>query len=89
MSNKFLVKFPPLVNQHGIMFPNWLPERLELEVKVTGWCEERISIERGFPKWDFQYGNYYYPDHGHKPVPTGVFIFSEEARTAFRLTFGM
>lgn len=71
------------------MVPHWARERYELEKRVAAWCDEQVSVERGFPRWDFEYGSYYYLEYSDKPVPTGVFIFPDEARAAFRLTFGL
>ena len=78
-----------MLNHQGTMVPDWARERYELEQRVAAWCEDRISVERGYPRWDFEYGNYYYLEYSEDPVPTGVFIFSEEARVAFRLTFNL
>lgn len=83
-SNRFLVQFPE--RRQG-SDKTWIEQRLLLEEQVKEWCRAQINETPGYPYWDIQYGSWSYPDS--MPAVTGVFIFSDESRTAFRLRFGL
>lgn len=91
MSNKFLLSFD-LGGPDKVHGPEWIVHRLELQNIYRTWCIERISISEGFPNWQFS-TRYVYTasmissDTSEVLIADGIFIFDEESRAAFKLTF--
>lgn len=92
--NKFLVKHRAPLNwtsSPGIM-QAYVDEQLKLQAEIRQWCTDRLGAEEGYPTWQFADG-VSYPDDNSKDfnteLYTGVFIFDDEARTAFKLKYGI
>ena len=100
LQNKFFIPFfrssPTMTHSKtsgAIRSPAWVTERLEIELEIKKWCLERVGPEE-FPFWQFS-RNYI---HTMDPSGTatvdimmsdGIFIFKEEDRVAFKLTYGI
>lgn len=89
--NKFLLEFN-LGGPEVIHSASWITERLELENQYRKWCKERISEDEGFPHWQFS-THYVYTSSltssgtDEVMIAEGIYIFDDEARAAFKLTF--
>ncbi len=92
LPNKFFIPFFYEQPCAAIRSHEWVTERLEAELEIQKWCLERIGPEE-FPFWQFS-RNYI---HTTDPSSTdtidvlmsdGIFIFKEEDRVAFKLTYG-
>jgi len=86
--NKFLLDFN-LGPVRDVYSNEWMAERRKIEKKMRDWCEERLN-EQGFPRWQFSTRTV--RTTGASTIvginlADGIFIFDEEARTAFKLTF--
>lgn len=94
--NKFLLQFPkePTIFMPHIHSHEWVSDRLELELVMEKWCLERIGPET-FPYWQFSknYVQVLDPSSAARTIDImmsdGIFIFREEDRVAFKLTFGI
>jgi hypothetical protein len=91
--NKYLIPFdiPDKVFTNLSQLPNllWLGDQYKMYEKMNEWCKYRIG-DPGFPRWEFQLHSSF-TTHG-APTSTlysGIFIYDDEARVAFKLTFGV
>ena len=89
--NKFLLDFNLGPATDTDVYSNeWMIERRIVEKKMREWCEERLN-EQGFPRWQFSTRTVRTPGASTivyiDDLADGIFIFDEEARTAFKLTF--
>lgn len=90
-NNKYLLKFVSTGDASRIHSQEWITSQLEIQLKMAEWCKERLG-EAGFPRWQFS-SHYIFTkdfityDTIEIEIADGIYIFDEEARTAFKLTF--
>ena len=88
--NKFLVPLP--TRNDWCSFDSYVDLKIT-EGKIRKWCEERIGKE-GFPRWQFSLRTMVIlspvgSNTEMHDVAVGVFIFDDQMRLAFKLTFGV
>ncbi len=97
LPNKFFIRFfkeiPYIPFGAAVRSPEWVTERLEAELEISKWCEGRIGPE-GFPFWQFSKNYVRTLDPSSTSVTEimmadGIFIFKDEDRVAFKLTYGI
>jgi hypothetical protein len=90
MNNKFKVSFNLVdVDNRG---DDWIDSRIQIETIISNWCIENIGPGE-FPHWQFSNGSMYFPgflrfkEVDWVIVHSGIFIFRDEDRVAFKLRF--
>lgn len=88
--NRFFLDFG-LFHAHTIISPSRLSDLLATQIRMEKWCLERLG-KHGFPHW--QFSETYVTTLSltsvelvNVSVHRGIYIFDDEARTAFKLTF--
>lgn len=67
-----------------------LKKLMKRQVEISEWCKERISLNPGYPTWQFTGSISFEDTYGNQPtIYTGIFVFRDDDRTALKLTFGL
>ncbi len=91
MSNKFHLSFNLGSMEH--ISDSYAVSRRAVEASMGAWCKERIGPE-GFPLWQFANGylHMFASSTGIDDplvIHSGIYIFRDDDKVAFRLAFGI